>query len=146
MHDKIGRDISLKGRPLYNPDYREKKDPYHPLSFCSPQWPSLSVTPATFEPFLACPWMPLSEVHKYLKTWMPDKRFQTWQKRRHSWMYLSSRCPSFLNGSIRNPDNGREHPYGSKKKKQKLGFPIKDFGNDRGRSSPLNVSIRNPNY
>ena len=33
------------------------------------------------------------------------------------------------------------------KKKQKRGFPIKDFGYDeRGRSSPLNGSIRGPQY
>ncbi len=38
-------------------------------------------------------------------------------------MVLSSRCLSFLNGSTRNLNNGREHFYGSKKKKQKLGFP-----------------------
>jgi len=41
-----------------------------------------------------------------------------------------------------NPNNGRWHPYGSRKKKQKRGFPIKNFGNDgKGRSSPLNGSI-----
>ena len=34
------------------------------------------------------------------------------------------------------------HNERTKRKKQKRGFPIKDFGNDKkGRSSPLNVSI-----
>ncbi len=60
-------------------------------------------------------------------------------------MPLSSPSLSFLNGSIRNLYNGRGHPYASKKKKQKRGFPIKNFGNDgKRRSSPLNGSIRGP--
>jgi hypothetical protein len=49
-------------------------------------------------------------------------------------MVLSSPYPSFLNGSIRNLNNRRGNPYDSQwkdeKKKQKRGFPIKDFGND----------------
>ena len=34
------------------------------------------------------------------------------------WMPLSSRCPSFLNASIRNLNNGRGYSYGSKKKEK----------------------------
>ena len=46
---------------------------------------------------------------------------------------------------------GGDTPYRSqwkdKKKKQKHGFPTKTFGNDRKRrSSPLNASIRGPQY
>ncbi|HOQ50889.1 MAG TPA: hypothetical protein PK233_03550, partial [Candidatus Atribacteria bacterium] len=38
-------------------------------------------------------------------------------------------------------------PMVPKRKKQKHGFPIEDFGNDeRGRSSPLNGFIRGPQY
>jgi len=37
--------------------------------------------------------------------------------------------------------------FQKERKKQKLGFPIKDFGNDGGgRSSPLNGFIRGPQY
>ena len=68
----------------------------------------LLVTPAIFKPFLACPWMLLSGVHGLKK-------------------YLDSRL-NFGN-------NGARHAYGSqwkdKKKKQKRGFPIKTFGNDK---------------
>jgi len=42
---------------------------------------------------------------------------------RHSWMPLSSRYPSFLNASIRNPNNRRGCSYGSKKKKAKTWIP-----------------------
>jgi len=70
----------------------------------------LLVTPAIFKPFLACPWMLLSGVHGLKK-------------------YLDSRL-NFGN-------NGARHAYGSqwkdKKKKQKRGFPIKTFGNDKKR-------------
>jgi len=39
-------------------------------------------------------------------------------------------------------DTPMVHNERTKRKKQKLGFPIEDFGNDGvGRSSPLNISI-----
>ena len=60
---------------------------------------------------------------------------------------MTKKEASFLNGSTRGLNNGREHFYGSKKKKQKRGFPIKDFGNDGGRrSSPLSIFIRGPQH
>ncbi len=100
---------------------------------------------------------------------MPDKRFQAWRKstirgrcplinpqKRKTWrqkrkiknnpeekasvssLLNVSITPSSspLNGSIRGPWCLKQ-----KKEKQKLGFPIKDFGNDGwGRSSPLSAS------
>ena len=59
---------------------------------------------------------------------------------------------SFLNVSIAPYSSPRQFlsrgpQYLKPKKKQKHGFPTKTFGNDRKRrSSPLNGSIRNPNY
>ncbi len=42
---------------------------------------------------------------------------------------------------------GGDAPMVPKRKKQKHGFPIKNLGNDeRGRSLPLNVSARGPQY
>ena len=64
-------------------------------------------------------------------------------------MPLSSPSLSFLSGSIRNLNNGRGNPlciFPSSSVKA-FGFPIKDLGNDgKGRSSPLNGSIRGPQY
>jgi len=55
-------------------------------------------------------------------------------------MVLPSPSPSFPSVSIRNPNNGRRHPYDyqqkDEKKKQKCGFPIKDFGNDKKGVTP----------
>ena len=48
---------------------------------------------------------------------------------------------SFLNVFIRNLNKGVKNPYNSqlkdKEKKQKRGFPIKDFGNDGGGRFPI---------
>ena len=60
------------------------------------------VTPAIFKPFLACPWMYLSGIQKYLKTFeclikdfRHDERggfppeFQAWRERKPSTLFLS---------------------------------------------------------
>ena len=53
---------------------------------------------------------------------------------------MTREVASLLSVFIRNLNNGRRRPYGSKKKK--LGFPTKNFGNDeKRRSSPLSASI-----
>jgi len=41
---------------------------------------------------------------------------------------MTEKEASLLSVFVRNLNNGRRRPYGSKKKKH--GFPIKDFGND----------------
>jgi len=52
---------------------------------------------------------------------------------RHSWTPLS--------GIQIIGETSLSFPIEEQKKKQKLGFPIKDFGNDEKGMSPLNVSI-----
>ena len=52
---------------------------------------------------------------------------------------MTEKEASLLSVFVRNLNNGRRRPYGSKKKKH--GFPTKNFGNDRKEGSPLNGSI-----
>jgi len=93
------------------------------------------VTPATFEPG--------SILFKDKNIWIPDKSTREQQRGSHSL------CPSPLNVSIRGPNNGGKRSYGSQmkeQKKQKLGFPIKNFGHYERGLSFLNGSVRNPYY
>ena len=85
----------------------------------------LSVTPAIFKPLLACPWVYLSGVHimgrktLYVSFPHPSGVRVRFPQVRHPWVFLSG-----------------VHGFKNQRKKQKRGFPIKDFGNDGGGVTP----------
>jgi len=56
---------------------------------------------------------------------------------------MTKKEASFLNGSTRGLNNGREHFYGSKKKKQKRGFPPEFQAWQKGK--PFQRAVK-PNY